>query len=209
MRRCASPRWGQPTAVQNRSKTRRSLSRQEPGICLAALHIPVSLASPEQTLHGLPVRWRQCPLDTDIAPAHPWQTRSKQCFSPRRFCQRAAETLDQGYGAGVCRSLSVPGFLGQMRGNGAIDDAQHLAHDRRLAGKTEGLPNIYRASLPWRLFPVWTSCPAVQSAAFVHRASGGCRSRERQTKDGLAGFQAKHGCEAQKNGHSSPHWRMG
>jgi hypothetical protein len=23
--------------------------------------------------------------------------------------------------------------------------------------------------------------------------------------DGLAGFQAKHGCEVQKNGHSSPH----
>ena len=29
----------------------------------------------------------------------------------------------------------VAGFLSQMCGNGAIDDAQHLTHDRRLAGK--------------------------------------------------------------------------
>ena len=49
--------------------------------------------------------------------------------------QRAAETLDQGDGAGVCRRLGVAGFLGQMGSNGAIDDAQHLTHDRRLAGK--------------------------------------------------------------------------
>ena len=38
--------------------------------------------------------------------------------------------------APVCAVVFVvASFLGQMRSNGAIDDAQHLTHDRRTAGK--------------------------------------------------------------------------
>jgi len=34
----------------------------------------------------------------------------------------------------LCWTFGVAGFPGQMRGNGAIDYAQYLAHDGRLAG---------------------------------------------------------------------------
>ena len=49
--------------------------------------------------------------------------------------QCAAKALYQGDSAGVCRSFCVSGFVGQVRGNGAIDYAQHFAHDEGLAGK--------------------------------------------------------------------------
>ena len=47
----------------------------------------------------------------------------------------AAETLNQGNCVGVSRGFCMTRFLTYMRGDGAIDDAQGLAHDRRLAGK--------------------------------------------------------------------------
>lgn len=49
--------------------------------------------------------------------------------------ERATEALDQGDGARLCRLVRKPGFSDQMRGQYAIDDAQHLAHDRRTAGE--------------------------------------------------------------------------
>ena len=49
--------------------------------------------------------------------------------------ERTAEALDQRDGTGLCRRLRVAGFPDQMCGKGPIDDAQHLAHDRRPAGK--------------------------------------------------------------------------
>jgi hypothetical protein len=47
----------------------------------------------------------------------------------------APKTLDQRDSASPCRGFGVTGFAGQMRGNDAIDDSEHLAHDGRLAGK--------------------------------------------------------------------------
>jgi len=47
-----------------------------------------------------------------------------------------AKTLDQRDCASPCRGFGVTGFVGQMCGNSAVDDAQHLAHDGRLAGRT-------------------------------------------------------------------------
>ena len=39
------------------------------------------------------------------------------------------EALDQGHCAGLCDGFGIAGFADQMRGNGSINDAQHLAHD--------------------------------------------------------------------------------
>ena len=41
------------------------------------------------------------------------------------------------------RGFSVTGFAGQMCGNSAVDDAQHLAHDGRLAGKQKAQRERY------------------------------------------------------------------
>ncbi len=49
--------------------------------------------------------------------------------------QRAAETLDEGDGASASRGVCVTGLVGQMRGNGAVDDAQHTPHDIWATGK--------------------------------------------------------------------------
>jgi hypothetical protein len=49
--------------------------------------------------------------------------------------QGAAKTLDQRDCANPCRGFGETGFAGQMRGYGAIDDTEYLAHDGRLAGK--------------------------------------------------------------------------
>ena len=51
--------------------------------------------------------------------------------------QRAAEALDQRHRARVARLRRKACLFDQMRGNGAIDDAQYLAHDVGLAGKQE------------------------------------------------------------------------
>jgi len=45
------------------------------------------------------------------------------------------KTLDKRDCARPCRGFGVTGFAGQVRGNGVVDDAQHLTHDGRLAGK--------------------------------------------------------------------------
>jgi len=47
--------------------------------------------------------------------------------------QRPAESLDQGDSAGLCCGFGIASFPCQMCGNGAVDDAQHLAHDFGLA----------------------------------------------------------------------------
>ena len=47
----------------------------------------------------------------------------------------AAESLDQGDSAGLCGGFCITGIPSQMRGNGAVDDAQHTAHDGGPAGK--------------------------------------------------------------------------
>ena len=49
--------------------------------------------------------------------------------------QRTAEALDQRDRAGVCALLGVTGFVDQVCCNGAVDNAQHPAHDRRPAGE--------------------------------------------------------------------------
>ncbi len=49
--------------------------------------------------------------------------------------QCATKTLDQGHGAGLCRSLCETCLACQVRGNGAVDDAQHPGHDMRVTGK--------------------------------------------------------------------------
>jgi len=49
--------------------------------------------------------------------------------------QGTTKTLDQRDSASPCRGFGVTGFGGQMRGYGAIDDSEHLAHDSGLAGK--------------------------------------------------------------------------
>ena len=51
---------------------------------------------------------------------------------PARLCLRE----EDGFGcAGLGGGFGVTGLVDQMRGNGAIDDAQYLAHDGRLAGE--------------------------------------------------------------------------
>ena len=49
--------------------------------------------------------------------------------------QRTAETLDQSYSTGAGRFVRLPCLFDQMRSDGAVDNAQHLAHDRRSAGE--------------------------------------------------------------------------
>ena len=51
--------------------------------------------------------------------------------------QRTAEALDQGDRAGLGRLTGEPGLLDQVRGDAAVDDAEHPAHDRGAAGEQE------------------------------------------------------------------------
>lgn len=51
--------------------------------------------------------------------------------------ERAAETLDQGDSTRTSRCMGMPRFLDQVRGNDAVDDPQHLAHDHWPAGEQE------------------------------------------------------------------------
>jgi hypothetical protein len=51
--------------------------------------------------------------------------------------QRTAEALDQGDRAGPGRLVAMARFLDQMRGNDAVNDAQHLTHDLGPAGEQE------------------------------------------------------------------------
>jgi type I restriction enzyme S subunit len=44
---------------------------------------------------------------------------------------RGSKPLNQRDGTGARRLMGEPGFLDQVRGDNAIDDTQHLAHDRR------------------------------------------------------------------------------
>ena len=43
--------------------------------------------------------------------------------------QCTAEALDQGDGAGLGRIVGMACFLDQLRGDDAVNDAQHPAHD--------------------------------------------------------------------------------
>ena len=45
------------------------------------------------------------------------------------------EALDQGHCASLCGGFGKTGFADQVRGNGAINDAQYLAHDGGLTGQ--------------------------------------------------------------------------
>lgn len=49
--------------------------------------------------------------------------------------QCTAEALDQGDGTGLGRLVGIARFLDQMRGDDAVNDAQHPAHDLRPAGE--------------------------------------------------------------------------
>ena len=51
--------------------------------------------------------------------------------------ERATETLDQGDRTGLRRLAGEAGLLDQVRGDAAIDDAEHPAHDRGAAGEQE------------------------------------------------------------------------
>gem|GEM_PF-1706488 len=55
--------------------------------------------------------------------------------------ERGAKPLDQRDGAGVGSLFRKACLPDQMRGNHAVDDAEHLAHDRRTTGKqkTQGI----------------------------------------------------------------------
>lgn len=49
--------------------------------------------------------------------------------------QRAAETRDQRDRAGVGGLVRKACLLDQVRGDGALDDAEHLFHERRPSGE--------------------------------------------------------------------------
>lgn len=49
--------------------------------------------------------------------------------------QRTAEALDEGDRTRTDRRVGMSRFLDQVRGNDAVDDPQHLSHDRRSAGE--------------------------------------------------------------------------
>jgi hypothetical protein len=59
--------------------------------------------------------------------------------------ERAAEALDQRQGAGVGHLTGKPGLLNQMRGDGAVDNAEHRAHDRRAGMASKVAHRIYRS----------------------------------------------------------------
>ena len=69
--------------------------------------------------------------------AHPIE---KQHTELEESVERTAEALDQRDRAGVCRAGFVAGFSDQMRGQGAVGDAEHPAHDRRAGGVRAALP---------------------------------------------------------------------
>ena len=62
-------------------------------------------------------------------------TVQKQHMEMNIQIQRTAEALDQHHCAGLRDGFGVTGYVGQVRGNGSINDAQHLAHDGGLAGQ--------------------------------------------------------------------------
>ena len=64
-------------------------------------------------------------------------TVQKQHMEMNIQIQRTAEALDQHHCAGLCHGFGVTGFVGHMRGNGRVDDAQHLVHHGGLAGEQE------------------------------------------------------------------------
>ena len=49
--------------------------------------------------------------------------------------QRAAEALDQGHGTSLCKGFCKARFVCQVRGDGAVDDAQYPGHGLGVAGK--------------------------------------------------------------------------
>jgi hypothetical protein len=62
-------------------------------------------------------------------------TMQKQHMEMNVEIERTAEALDQCHCAGLCRSHSKARLVRQVRGDGAVDNSQHLTHDSRLAGK--------------------------------------------------------------------------
>jgi hypothetical protein len=66
--------------------------------------------------------------------------------------KRPPKSLNQGDGPGMCGGFGIAGLVGQVRGNGAVDDAQHLAHDFGLTGKQKAQRERYaQHPLPHRL----------------------------------------------------------
>jgi hypothetical protein len=64
----------------------------------------------------------------------------------------AAEALDQRHCTGLCRSWSITRFVGEVRSDSAVDDAQCLTHDSRLTGKQKAQRERYAEDpLPHRL----------------------------------------------------------
>jgi len=59
--------------------------------------------------------------------------------------ERTAKALDQGHCASLCGGFGKTGFVDQMRGNGAVDDAQYLAHNGGLPGKQKAQRERYAA----------------------------------------------------------------
>ena len=66
--------------------------------------------------------------------------------------QRTTEALDQGDRAGLGCLTREPRLLDQVRGNAAVDNAEHTAHDLGAAGEQEA-QRIWDAQhpLPYRL----------------------------------------------------------
>ncbi len=53
--------------------------------------------------------------------------------------ESATEAFDQRYCTGLGSPLGEPCFFYHMRGDGTVDDAQHLPHDHRPAGEPQVL----------------------------------------------------------------------
>ena len=64
-------------------------------------------------------------------------TIQKQHMEMNVEIKRTAEALDQCHCTGLCRSRSKARFVRQVRGDGAVDDAQYPGYDFGFAGKQE------------------------------------------------------------------------
>ena len=62
-------------------------------------------------------------------------TIQKQHMKVNIQIQSTAKTLDQGHRASLYKGFCKAGFMCQVRGDGAVDDAQYPGHDLGIAGK--------------------------------------------------------------------------
>jgi hypothetical protein len=56
-------------------------------------------------------------------------------FTYKIQVERRAKALDQGHGTGMRLLAGESGLLDQVRADAAVDDTEHLTHDRRAAGE--------------------------------------------------------------------------